>query len=201
MSDAIANLQGDAFLRHFHEVRDLKREHKEIGMRLARAKKAAKSDGVDLDALAALEKLVKLDDDEAALQMRNTMRYLRFLGKPLGTQLDWIDAVAATPQPNDKSANEHRVWQAEQDGYAAGRAGRGRDDNPYDAGAETFVAFDKGYTRGQKVLADKLGENAKAAEPRRSRKQPAEIVSDPVEVAPARRGRGRRSTNGAHLTS
>jgi hypothetical protein len=50
------NVPPDVFLRHYREIRDLKRAHADTGMAVARAKKSAKSAGIDLDALKLLEK-------------------------------------------------------------------------------------------------------------------------------------------------
>jgi hypothetical protein len=149
-------------------MRDLKREHKDVGMAVTRAKKAAKNDGIDLDALKWLEKLAELDTDEAEMQLRHLQIYAKWIKLPIGMQSNMFgEPEAATVDA--KAAAEQREWQAGDDGLEAGKGGRDRDENPHHAGSAEHVAWDKAWTKGfavwtkgQKKLAGELAANAKA---------------------------------------
>jgi hypothetical protein len=163
------NVPPATFLKHYRTIRDLKDQHAELGTAVARAKKAAKSDGVDLDALKIIEKLSSLDVDEAELQLKHVRIYAQWLESPLVTQI----AMFAEPEPeqvDDTAAQEQREWVAGGRGFDAGEAGHERDTNPFEAGAAEFVAWDKSWARGHKVflngqkkIAGEMGPKKKAA--------------------------------------
>jgi hypothetical protein len=182
-------LSSKSFSQHYRTIRDAAREHEETAMALARAKKAAKKDGVDLAALKMIERFAKLETDEAETLMRHTMQYAAWLEMPIGTQPSMFPDADA---PDDEVTSENRAYAAEEAGFEAGKAGKHRvDDNPYAAGTELYARFDKGYLRGQKTIADRLGKNAKAADPRRGRK--AAAVPPVGKNGSARNGRSSRT--------
>lgn len=181
------NVPPAVFLKHYRTIRDLKQEHAEAGTAVARAKKAAKNDGVDLDALKIIEKLADLDADEAEMQLKHVRIYAQWLESPLVTQL----AMFAEPVPepvDDKTAEEQREWVAGGRGFDAAEAGHERGINPFEAGSFEHVAWDKSWTRGhkiwlnaQKAIAAEMGPkkqaaakkaNGHAAEPARKRGRP-----------------------------
>ena len=59
------NLPPEVFQKHFMAIKDAVDKHAETGQLVAAAKKAAKSSGVDMDALKFLQQLAKRDPDEA----------------------------------------------------------------------------------------------------------------------------------------
>lgn len=144
------NVPPEVFLRHYREIRDLKGAHAETGMAVARAKKAAKGAGIDLDALKMLEKLADLDTDEAELQIAHLQAYAKWIELPIGTQIAMF-GQPETPAVNPEAADEHREWQAADDGATAGQAGHLRDTNPYPTGSAVHVAWDKSWVKGNKV--------------------------------------------------
>jgi hypothetical protein len=145
------NVPPEVFLKHYREIRDLKDAQADAAAAVARAKKAAKNDGVDLDALKWLEKLAGLDTDEAELQIKHLQIYAKWIELPIGMQLDmWGKPEPATVDA--QAAEEQREWAAGGDGYKAGEKGdQQREDNPHEAGSAEHVAWDKGWTRGHKV--------------------------------------------------
>lgn len=194
-STVSTNVPPEIFLKHYRAIRDAKRAHDETSMALARSKKQAKSDGVDLDAFKWLERLSKLDTDEAEAQLRHLQQYCAWLKMPIGTQLSMF-AQEVADEPNDTAQAEQRAWAAEEAGYDAGKAGRHRvDDNPYPPGSEHAVRFDRGFMRGQKAIADKLGENAKQADARRGRKGGGDNTNGKAPQATKGR-RGARKADG-----
>jgi hypothetical protein len=144
------NVPPATFLKHYRDIRDLKDARDDAAMALARAKKSAKNDGIDLDALKMLEKLSKLDVDEAEMQLKNLRMYAAWIELPIGSQIDMF----GKPEPaavDAKDAAEQAEWQAGGDGYKAGEAGHQRDTNPFSAGTAEYVAWDKSWARGNKV--------------------------------------------------
>jgi hypothetical protein len=202
----------NVFLSHFRTISDLANEHKATGMALARAKKAAKGDGIDLDSLAMLERLAKLDADDATARLRKTLQYAVWLEMPIGKQATLFPSAktAAIEMPTDDATAAQRAWAAEEAGHEAGLKGLLRvEDNPYPAGSDFYSRFDVGYMRGQAVIADKLGANAKRADARRGRTltptapepepkaaapppdKPANGFAHGPRMTPPKRGRGR----------
>jgi hypothetical protein len=159
------NVPPDVFIRHYQEIRDTKHAHHDTGMAVARAKKAAKADGIDLDALRLLEKLADLDTDEAELQLRHLRQYAAWIELPIGSQLNFFgEATTANPK-----AAEFREWSAGGVGFDAGKAGHTRDTNPHKAGSAEHVAWDKSWSngnkawlKGQKQIAGEMKANGKA---------------------------------------
>lgn len=175
------NVPPDVFLRHWREVRDCKSAHHDTGMALARAKKSAKTDGIDLDAFKLLEKFAELDTDEAEMQLRHLRQYADWIELPIGTQLD---AFGQHTRPSEAETEKQRAHTARSDGEAAGKAGHERQTNRYGPGTAEHVAWDKGWLKGnktwltgQKSLAGDLARNANG------------------------RGRGRPRRNGADASS
>jgi hypothetical protein len=123
-----------------------------------------------------LEKLTKLDLDEAEMQLKNLRVYAAWIELPIGSQIDMF----GKPEPatvDAKAAAEQREWQAGEDGAHAGKAGHERDGNPFSTGTAEYVAWDKAWARGNKVwlkgqekIAGEMGPkagNGAAAPPRR----------------------------------
>jgi hypothetical protein len=159
------NVPPDVFLRHYREIRDCKSAHHDTGMAVARAKKSAKADGIDLDALKLLERFADLDTDEAEIQLRHLRQYAAWIELPIGTQLD---AFGPPKQPPSPEARQQLLDHgAGESGYTAGQAGHERGNNPHEAGSSQHVAWDKQWLRGnklwlkgQKSLAGDLARNA-----------------------------------------
>jgi hypothetical protein len=161
------NVPPDVFIRHYKEIRETKHAHHDTGMAVARAKKAAKADGIDLDALKLLEKFADLDTDEAELQLQHLRQYAAWIELPIGSQLNFFaDAKAPTANPQ---AEEFREWSAGGVGFDAGKAGHTRDTNPHRAGSAEYVAWDKSWSngnkawlKGQKQIAGQMKANGNA---------------------------------------
>lgn len=186
------NLPPDVFLKHYRKVREAKRAKEEASAALARVNKAAKADGVDLDAFKLLEKFRDIDSDELEMRLRHVRDYANWLKLPLGTQLNmFAEATADVPA---KAAEEQSTWDAGDQGYRAGRSGSLRSDNPHDEGTPLFVAWDKEWTRGVKFIAAEMrGRDDAEAD----RKIDERAAANPVR----KRGRPRKNGNGhaAHM--
>lgn len=142
------------FLAHYRRIRDTKRAKEEAGAAHNAAKQQAKAAGIDLNALKIVEHLASLDDADAELRMRETLRYANWMGLEVGTQVDMFDAPAA--DLTGKVASEHKEWKAEQDGYEAGKKGEPIDNNPFPGGSPFYSRWRSGWNDGQAFLASKL---------------------------------------------
>jgi hypothetical protein len=176
------NVRPDVFLRHYREIRDCKTAHHDTGMALARAKKSAKGDGIDLDALKLLEKFADLDTDEAEMQLSHLRQYAAWIELPIGTQLD---AFGQHKAPSLAETEKQRAHTARSDGEAAGKAGHERGTNRYGPGTAGYVAWDKGWLKGnktwlagQKSLAGDLARNANGRGRGRPRKNGADAPAN-----------------------
>lgn len=160
------NVPPEVFLRHYREIRDLKDAHAETGTAVARAKKAAKAAGIDLDALKMLEKLADLDTDEAEMQLSHLQIYAKWIELPVGMQGNFFGQPEAAAVPPEAAA-EQAEWDASDGGKQAGAAGHARDTNPYPPGSGMYVAWDKSWSaankawlKGQKKIAGEMGPKA-----------------------------------------
>jgi hypothetical protein len=182
------NVPPDTFLRHYREIRDAKDAHADTGMALARAKKAAKGDGIDLDALKLLEKFADLDTDEAEMRLRHLRLYAEWIELPIGAQNDMF-GQPPPPKPDEEETQKQRDFNAKAAGKTAGQAGHERQTNPHSPGTSEHVAWDKawlaghkGWLKGQETIASEMA--------------PAdELPLNGAAVGRAKRGRPR--SNGA----
>lgn len=163
--EAVAgNVRPDTFLTHWRAIRDAKNDQADKGSATARAKKAAKRDGVDLEVLSWLEKLDKLSQDERELMLRKLFVYSDWLSMPLAAA---AEGLSPPPQPKNSTMKDFFEWQAGQDGYKAGKSGSKRDENPHQPGSAEHVAWDKRWAAGFRLVqnrrADALAKNAGVA--------------------------------------
>lgn len=168
------NISPATFLKHYRAIRDAETAHKSAGSIVQTAKKAAKSDGVDLDALRMLQKLAKLDSDEAELRIKHMMAYAQWAEMPLGTQTDLFGKATSVPEDE---AEKQREFNASEEGRRASDGGQPRDSNPHtDAGSPEFVSWDKAWLKAnrkfmkqQQATAEEMGANAGVTTSRRRR--------------------------------
>lgn len=200
------NVPPEVFLRHYRTIRDAKQAHADTGMAVARAKKAAKASGVDLDALKMLEKFADLDTDEAEMQIRHLQLYAKWIELPIGTQLGMF-AAPTPPDPNPEATAAHREWTAGEAGMAEGKSGGLRTANTYPAGSAEHVAYDKAWTKGNKVwlkgqekIAKEMGANAAASPPAGQVNGSSRARGPAPRAATPGRRRGRPRGNGAQAS-
>jgi len=160
------NVGPEVLLKHYRVIRDAAAAHKDTGMALARAKKSAKSDGIDLDAFRLLEGFAKLGTDEAEIRHRNLLRYAKWLDMPIGMQADMFGDKSYATVP-DKAKEEQAEWAAGDAGRTAGRAGHERDTNPHAPGSAEHASWDRSWKAGNKTwlagqatIANEMGANA-----------------------------------------
>jgi hypothetical protein len=182
------NVPPDVFLKHYRTIRDCKKAHADTGTAVARAKKSAKGDGIDLDALKTLEKLADLGTDEAEMQIRHLQIYAGWLKLPIGMQLAMFgEPEAATVDA--KTAAEQREWEARDMGSSFGRAGHERGTNPNLVGSAEHAAYDRGWLEGHKIWLKGQKKIANEMAPKKA----ANGARTNGRTAPAARKRGRPS--------
>lgn len=175
------DLDGQDFLSHHQAIAEAKREQEDAGAALARSKKAAKNAAVDMEAYAFIQKLLKLEPDEAAIRVRHVLQYATYLQMPVGTQFSMLDAPQMPKPPSDAQL-AHKVWLAGEAGLKAGREGDASDSNPHPPGSEEHAAWSRkqidglaerariasmGGSEGDAPVADTADATRKAAEGRR----------------------------------
>jgi hypothetical protein len=180
------------FTKHYRKIRDLKEQQDDVSSELRLAKKAAKTDGVDLDALQLMEKLAKLDDDEAELQLRHMHQYATWLKMPLGTQFG-LFGTTVVPKgqealEDDDAIDDIKDDEAGEAGKLASKRGELRSANPHPVGSRLFAAWDKGW----------LGHMQDALTATENREPEAEPKTD-AKQRHSRKPNGRASTRGRRM--
>lgn len=110
--------------------------------KISAARKVAKKDGCDVEAIVAAIKLKRRDPDEVIAEHRNMVRVLKLLESPLGTQFDFFKDVEVKDTVDARTA-----------GRAAGKNGEPPENNPYAAGTEQNADWKAGWLDGQAELA------------------------------------------------
>jgi len=144
------------FLEFYGQIRKAKRKVDEVNAEYRNTRKRAETAGVNLKALALMEKLAKMEPEEAASELRTSMRYASWADLQVGQQPDLLAPADDQPVPQ-KAMDQHRESIAEDAGYAAGKQGSDRGENPYPAGSPFSAAWDRGWGDGQRVIAMEMG--------------------------------------------
>lgn len=176
-ANAGSNLTSFLFLDIYRELKSAQREIEAATGRKRAILKRAKSGGVDLDAMALLNRLSKLEADESEMLLRNVARYSTWAQLEIGFQANLFDAVdekdrSVAGKPADAAAQSEFL--ADDEGYRAGVAGQAIDGNPYPAGTPQHDPWRTGWHNGQAALGSTL-------EPRE-----ADDVADPDAEADSR---------------
>lgn len=119
----------EEFLACYRDIKDGKRWKDEGGAAFKAATERFISLGGDKVALKIVELLQKVEDERAELIVRTTLQYASWLDLQIGTQLTMFEEAPVNLTAGVQA--QHREWQAEQDGYAAGKAGEPVDNCPY----------------------------------------------------------------------
>lgn len=154
LTDSDQKLVADKFLALY---RDLKRARTPMEKAVAdyrNVRNRMKNEGVDLTALGILEKLAKLDEDEAALVIRNMCRYSTWADVPIGINQGSLLAPTDDPQPSEDAKTQLREAEAEAEGYRAGYKGQDFTTNPHVPGSASHAAWGRAWHRGQSDLGN-----------------------------------------------
>jgi len=120
--------------------------------------KAAKKAGFNTKALAKAIAARREDADVVAANLEDQLLYMAWSGISVrGFQPDMFDDRPTVDGLTEKERLEETIFDAEQAGYATGRAGGDRvGANAHPAGSERHVAFDKGFLRGMGAIAREM---------------------------------------------
>jgi hypothetical protein len=150
----------------------------QVDLREATAKnqavlKAAKSDGVHIDALKFVYGLDKKDPLEAAAFMRAVLETGIILNCAFMTQSDMLQGgsiadLLKVPEPSDSSRKNLDLAMAHERGYAEGLHGGSLDNlaSEFGAGTEALQAATKGFQRGVEFMNASLPKGVKAVKAR-----------------------------------
>jgi len=142
----------ETFLSHWRQIRDSKDDAADSAAAVARAKKAAKKSGVDLDVVKWLEHLATMESDERSTFLVKLETYSKWIDLPLGA----FSAGIEIQQPKAAAREDFTRWQAGQDGHKAGVEGVPREGNPHRGGSAEHVEWDKRWSVGFKIAQKKL---------------------------------------------
>jgi uncharacterized protein (UPF0335 family) len=189
----------DDFVIDFLEVQRMKRALDEASAKYRAARKRLEGKGADLKALAMVERLRKLDEEERELLTRNVARYAAWLDMPVGRQGGLFAASDDAGKPSPKTAATLSDAAIYEEGHKAGLAGRDASDHRFPAGSPAHEQFFTGWKDGQAALAARLGvdepdEGATLKPPSRGRPKKGVEQVEARPAGPQRRRGGRRSS-------
>jgi uncharacterized protein (UPF0335 family)/ribosome modulation factor len=159
----ILPLQGE-----FERLRD---DTKKAQARYRAAIKAAKSAGVNNDALLEFLRLRKEDPQEVTQRFHALNQMMMWGDLPIGSQLglfedgksvatkieDRVDGKKKTGAKDKGPAREKGLSAVEADGYEAGMNGKANDGGGYDDGSPAFLRWSNGWVDGQSKIAADMG--------------------------------------------
>lgn len=175
MSNTARNDKDATWFRAYRTQR--RKVDEEMGV-LRNIAKKAKADGVNTKAMIAAIALTKLDPEVVAADVRDTIRYAAIMHVPMTQAVlfnGWDETVS------ERTAEIGDLWQAEQEGFTAGRAGAAVESSPYITGTEHHTHWLDHWHKGQASIARELGDNVKQASgakarPKRDGQVPLEVV-------------------------
>lgn len=131
-------------------------------------RKRMKSQGVDLDALALMQSLAKLEPDDAAARIKNLWRYRDWNGDGVQLPLPLFGADDDEPSSavmDEMLAESVAIAEARQAGHAHGVAGGTMEDCPFVG--ELAAAWIEGFQAGQVEATAPIAPAVKRASTRR----------------------------------
>lgn len=199
MSDSQSNaISNDSIAEWVRKIAPAKRKVQEANGVYRALLKKADSDGMNTKALIRAMNNKKKEVEEIATDLRDELRYMAVMRMPIAASdiyNGWDDRVT------EKTTHADMVWDANDKGYKAGRAGATVESCEYPGGSELHVAWVKAWHDGQAANVAELGEDTtvvSAARERPSRKQ-GHLAEAQQEQSPAPEGAG--AANGSEAIS
>jgi hypothetical protein len=142
----VAGISPKKFLHHFNEIRNAKfKQDQAVGV-TRNLRKQAKADGVNLDALAMMERLANLPPDEAKDLLQQFGFYSTVTNQEYADLPLW--AAAGHGVASEKLLTQQALEDAEHAGRLVGCKGGAKSDNPHNPGSEFHVRWDSGFNDG-----------------------------------------------------
>jgi uncharacterized protein (UPF0335 family) len=140
-------VEPEIFLARYRQVHDKRQELKEKAGEVNAEYDLAAAAGINVVALKAVTKLMKMDPRDAQHAMRDMILYLKWLGQDVLEYRDLLDNSAGEGLTAAVMAT-HRIWEAEKLGYADGKRGDPLDANPKTPGSDEHPAYVRGWRDG-----------------------------------------------------
>lgn len=176
-------LDPNTFLRLYRELRQARGPMETAIANFRVALKRMKDGGVDTFALSVLEKLTKVEEEQASLHIRNLFRYADWTGANVGLKQPDLFGGTDDQAPDEDAVSLFTDQKAEENGYRTGRARDGAENNPHEPGSSQHAAWARGWHRGQgeEVMAT-FEPKAPKQPTRRSRNSAAETRDAPADA-------------------
>ena len=171
--DGANTISPNEFLAIQTELRAAQREIDAATGRKRAILKRAKSQGADLDAIALLNRFARMDDDEAAGVLRNTIRYASWQEISCWSQQEMFGGGGGDA-PSEKAKADYSEARAYDDGYHGGKDADPIENNPFPAGGPLHQQWTVGWHDGQAANAPAQAEGVEKASTRRKRRNGAE---------------------------
>jgi len=145
----IGGLDPSTFLRLYRELRQARTPMETAVSNYRTALKRMKDGGVDTFALNVLEKLVKVEEDQAGLHMRNLFRYAEWTNANVGLKQPDLFGGTDDQMPTAEATGMFAEQLAEENGFRSGKARERGDINPHELATFVHAAWSRGWNRGQ----------------------------------------------------
>jgi ribosome modulation factor len=160
--------------------------------------KQAKAAGENTKALLQAIAATKQDPDTVLTDTRDFVRYASLMHIPLPSE----EIYAWNADVTEKTAAADLAWDAEDQGFRAGRHGLKMEDCPFEHGTELSVVWLEHWAKGQAAIAAEMGENAKPASTSRGRPGRRKAANDTTpDRAAAAPSPGKRGNGQSHATA
>jgi ribosome modulation factor len=176
-----SNVPPETILYHTHELARSKRKIDEANSEHRLKVKRAKDDGVPTDAILESIQWSKLDPEVRRQKIIDRVR-VEAARYPQSAEVlpDLISRMDV--RVSERMRYTDTLFDAEQRGYVAGKAGQTADGHTYPEGSELAATWRRGWTDGRAAQTAQMGEHARAANP--SRKKPGKAAqADPNQLA------------------
>lgn len=146
--------------------------------------KKAKAAGCKTSVLLEVLREKKQDLDQVNIDLKDKLYYRDILGMPVDQKY-----LFGSPKVSAEVREQVTIQDAEAAGFIAGKSGADRGDNRHPAGSAMFAAWDRGYLKGQEVIAKQMGPKGTVASTRKARQAAAPRL--PLGSAPAGKPNGK----------
>jgi ribosome modulation factor len=148
--------------------------------------KRAKAAGAPTEAMLAVNKMMKLDPEEAAAKLRAIIQVSAIRGRKF-EQTDLFADFDNTV--TGRAAEADDMWIVNEEGYQAGRAGVTRESCKYAPGSAKRQEWDRAWLDGQRAIAEEMGPEGSVADSTKTRaprpgSKPVERLMPPADAAP-----------------
>lgn len=166
-------LEPEVFLSSHRRISDWLLKADEFKASGKAAVNTAKALGVNLGAYKLVRKLAKMERADAEALLRDTLLYAKWLDLGLGDQLDLFGQDdTALSGLTAKVVTEHKGWEAEKEGYEAGKSGEPSDNCKHNPGTEFHQRWMVGWHGGNAFRQEAEARGEQIIKPRKGGENP-----------------------------